>query len=228
MNFLKKIFTLPTPEALPMRQITNEPAHIYCWEDYHREMKRDYPIRYFFNHTVTQWWRVHVSMNINHFLYWIESHTVKKYHIIDLRQPKTRTDDDYTWGYITHTQKLTLACFTILCDYIEEYEETFNVNYAESLLLLSESLKKTNGLEKESLAEELKVRAIAWNLYRYWTIGRKLKLKQIESLRSKLYMSDGEEKTALREQVHIMEESFHLTEDLNLQKLLKIRDKLWV
>lgn len=59
---------------------------------------------------------------IEEFLYWFRTHTYNRYHIIDLR-----TKDIYKWGWIDQDNRMFIACFKCLEDFVEKekpFEQT--------------------------------------------------------------------------------------------------------
>ena len=53
--------------------------------------------------------------------YWIRTHTINKYHLIDIRQQKNSPDQyAYRWGWIDPSEKIVLAIFNIFCEFFEE------------------------------------------------------------------------------------------------------------
>jgi hypothetical protein len=48
-------------------------------------------------------------------IYWLRTHTIDRYHLLDLRG-----QGDYTWGYLDPCHKMWLACFAVLCEFVEK------------------------------------------------------------------------------------------------------------
>lgn len=214
--FFTKLFKLPKPKSLPIRDFSDE----YCWEDWKEENKKKYPIRYFLSETFTMWWRVKISMRIDHYWYWLVSHTVRRYHKLDLRQPFTDTEDDYKWGWVDECNQLVFANFNILCNYVNVINNS-NVNFNYS----DESLKKLEAHGDKAQAEHLREVKV---LYEYWTVHRKAKLKKrIELLRdwSKNKKNDHDQVrwNALKQ----IEKEIDAEEEEMLIRLIKIRKGLW-
>lgn len=215
---LTKLFGLPMPSALPIRDFC-EPGD-YTWSDWHEENKKKYPIRYFLSETLTQWWRVKVSMRIDHWWYWIVSHTIRRYHKLDLRQPFTDTEDDYRWGWADERNQLVFANFNILCNYVNSINNCkYTYDYSD------ESLKKLEENDAHAQAEHLREVKI---IYEYWTIYRKEKLKKRISLLhdwsvNKKNDHDDVRWNALKE----IEKEIDAEEEKMLIRLIKIRKGLW-
>lgn len=53
--------------------------------------------------------------------YWIRTHTIDKYHLVDVRQPKDSPNQyAYRWGWIEPSEKIVLAIFNIFCEFFEK------------------------------------------------------------------------------------------------------------
>ena len=106
MFLLKKIFKLPSPQdlgrsdcnALPSRNFTPD-CEGYTWEDWREEVKKKYPIKYFFSETMVDFIKYNmyypIYRPIKDTKYCLVSHLVpgRRYHILDLRQPKGNIDE---------------------------------------------------------------------------------------------------------------------------------------
>lgn len=57
-----RLFEIPggIPDALPIRAFGVD-VDRYCWEDWHRDTRAKYPVRYFFGWTVRNWWSNRVA-----------------------------------------------------------------------------------------------------------------------------------------------------------------------
>lgn len=47
--------------------------------------------------------------------YWLRTHTVDRYHIVDIRSPR----NGYAWGWIDRSEVMLFACFAVLVDFME-------------------------------------------------------------------------------------------------------------
>lgn len=239
MKFLKKLFHLPSPvelgksnrTSLPMRGICCKPED-YTWEDWHEDVKALHPIKYFFAITLIDWWVVHISMNIEHFIYWIRSYTTHRYHKLDLRQPHTGTDDDYRYGWIDECHQILLANFTILVNHVNSRNSCkFNFGTTqESLSELREIIDKSNEFEVDVLKAQLRDLEEIDALYQYWTVERKADLKKkYELLRdwSEHRLEDQEKDNTLWDAMNAFDNAFEEKEEEMLIRLIKIRKAMW-
>lgn len=213
-----KLFELPKPSALPIRDFCDENA--YCWEDWHEENKKKYPIRYFLSETFTLWWTVKVSMRLENYRYWIVSHTTKRYHKLDLRQPFTDTEDDYKWGWVDEDAQILFANFNILCAYVKTINSSrYSFNYSD------ESIKK---LEENEAFEQIKHLKEVKILYEYWTVHRKVKLKKRVQLLLDWSHNKKLDVDRIRwDALKAIEKEIDEEEEEMLVRLIKIRKGLW-
>jgi len=60
-------------------------------------------------------------MKISDFFYWLRTHTIHRYHIINLKQPKDAPIEyAYDWGWIDRSEAIVLANFKLFCEFIEK------------------------------------------------------------------------------------------------------------
>lgn len=234
MNFLKKIIHLPTPVELGQSErnaLPYDEEDEYSWADYHKEVKESYPVKYFLAHTIPHLWRVKVSMNIDHFFYWLKSVTYKKYHLLDLRQPKNDDHiDNYRWGWLDECDQLIYANFNILVNY---YEGVKNCKYSydatdEGIAKLEKEFNDPEDIGIESQIHMLKE---VKDLRQYWVIDRKNSTREIDRLRTDWYKNRNEDKKTGNERwnkLNKAEEDFYNEEEEMLIRLIKIRRGLWV
>lgn len=225
----KKLFGIPKPSALPMRTFGAEPGD-YTWEDWEADAMRDYPVRYFLSETVPMWWRVKISMNIEHAWYWLRTHTVHRYHKLDLRQPYTGTDDDYDWGWIDEDRQMLYACFNILVDHID-LRNSSKYHYGTTEKDFA-ALRKEIEEDKEgcviTLKNQLHFLEEAKALYDYWTVKRKVDLNKRRALLHDWHNNRGQDPGEHKwNALQKAEEEFDKEEEEMLIRLMKIRRYLW-
>lgn len=208
---IKKYFILQRPGALTWEE----------WGGWYAENKKKYPIKYFLSETIPRWFAVKITMRLSHYKYWLVSHTIRRYHKLDLRQPFTDTEDDYRWGWVDEDAQLLFANFNILCNYVRAINNPkyCNFNYSD------ESLKK---LEEHESFEQIKHLKEVKVLYEYWTIHRKEKLRKRAALLhewavNKKNDTDKKRWNALQE----YEKEIDNEEEEMLIRLIKIRKGLW-
>ncbi len=149
---LPKFLRLPTPKeigkskynSLPMEEFGAKPED-YTWEKYYAEMKKDYPIRYFIYETLAFWISCKIIKPISDFKYYIVSHTIRKYHILDLRSKP----DNYKFGWCDADHKMLLALMKITEDFIVEQDTE------SRLIWLKEELAKDTECKENSWKESI-------------------------------------------------------------------------
>lgn len=118
---------LPSPIALGMsdsnalgsKHFGNQTGQV-TWEQWEEKVKALRPIRYFiieeFLPAIRQKYRKYMTEPI----YWIKCHTITKYkyHLIDIREPKS-DPRSYHYGWIDSDNKMVLALFAILNDFVK-------------------------------------------------------------------------------------------------------------
>ena len=91
-------------------------------------------------------------------VYWIKSVLIEKHHLIDLRGM-----DHYKWGYIDECERMKLAMWKCLVDYVE-LEAPFEV------------IDWDDGEVTQSIGKEIK------DLYRWWKWDRTAESKAIDDI----------------------------------------------
>jgi hypothetical protein len=121
---IEKKFGIPNvPKALPMRFFEDEDDKRYCWEDFHKESKKKYPVRFFIFNTLDRKIQMMLMKYVENPLVWINSMYFKKYHIIDLRgSPIADYTGTYKGGYIDPSTVLEMSMFKSFQRYIQELE----------------------------------------------------------------------------------------------------------
>lgn len=221
--------------ALPLRDITGESGDVYCWEDWDKEVQKGYPIRYFIGRTLPRKISTKIIMPIDNFFYWLRTNTINKYHLLDLRQPKTNTQDDYRWGWIDECDKLVLANFSVLRDYMEDCQVNKSLIYGpndESIKELEKELVKSEaelGQEDIGLRNQIKYLKEIKDIWEYWTVNRKNDLKYINELSMEWSKTArGPERDKKFDYLHKIEKEFEEQEEDILIRLIKVRKGLWV
>lgn len=229
-SYLRKLIDSDMPKALPMRHFSEEGD--FTWEDWHEKMQAEKPIRYFLFKTLPSKFHVKIVMPIDNFFYWIKSRVVKKDHLLDLRQPKTNSDDDYKWGYLDCDCKILFACFNVLVEHVKNGNECqfhYGINDIERLKEdinneKDESIKSSMEQQLASL-QELKT------IYDYWTDERKKSLEEKNKALTEWYESSknkNESNKTYRDYVLKYNEDFDSKEEEMLIRLIKIRKHLWI
>src|SRR6266436_884553 len=76
---------LKKPTALPLRAFHNN-VILYTWEDWHRDNKKEFPVRYFLTETLPTVFR-RLRGKCSRTYQWVRTRTWSRYHILDVRGP---------------------------------------------------------------------------------------------------------------------------------------------
>lgn len=244
-NIINKLLKFPPPTAygggsdiaLPMDDFNHDPK-LLTWEGYYKNLKKDFPIKYFILRQIPEfiqrkiWWTI--SKPIKDVFYYLKCQLVpnKRYHSLSLVQPKTNTDDDYTYGWIDADRQILLACMNILVKYVEKEVGTTKFQEHISYLLkesekydaLSEEDKKLQYNYREDYARNKKV----LDIYMWWKYDRKLDLNKKKEYLDIWYNNRknpiGDEHFKLLDEIEckILDE-----EQQMLKELLEVRSYMW-
>ena len=111
---------LDKPCALPSRDFPNREGE-YTWEDYYEQTKAKYPMRYWWQETMPDFFRAVYRKVTNPFskaYYWLRTHTVHRYHMLNLKCPTYGFH--YEWGWFDRSELLFIAPFQILKSFVED------------------------------------------------------------------------------------------------------------
>lgn len=112
LNKIKKFRLIEKPFALPMRRFSKHNENNFCWEDWHEENKKNYPIKYFLQETLMLWIRVKM-FSVENMKEKLIYKFFKKNHLLDIR------NKNYSWGPCFHSDQIFYACFCILEDFVK-------------------------------------------------------------------------------------------------------------
>ena len=230
-----KIFAFPSPKdlgvsesnALPSRKITPD-DNSFSWEDYDELIKKKYPIKYLFFVTIFDWIKYNIIypflIPTEKFIYFLKCHLIrsKRYHLLDLRQPKNNFDiDTYCYGWIDPSDKMMFALFNILREYVQNCK-----NHDLRDIYSEEEIKKDPGMsEQQFIIDE------ARDIYNWWSIERKKDLKECENLYTDLTLAIKNKNIELKKdilnKINSKEWAIEYKTDEMLIRLLKIRKGLW-
>ncbi len=148
---LRKLFKLPVemPHALPMEGWGNTEGE-YTWEDWHKEMKTKYPIRHYLSQELPIKVIVLIRRLITEPYYWLRTHTVHRYHMLNLKSP----NNGYAWGYCDPVNRLMYAMFAVLVDFVEKEDPLGTIDWDDD---------KDSAHARDEFME----------LYNWWKSGRK-------------------------------------------------------
>src|SRR6185369_1844514 len=168
---LRKLLKLPSPadlgwseyNALPSREWTPD-CEGPTWEDWHVEVKKLHPIKYFIAETMGDFLRYKIWLRFTRPFtkahYWFVSHFIpsRRYHMLDLRQ-----EGGYRYGWNDVPEKMLYAMFNLLGEYLNK-EEPHDLTQWHT----REEINADAGLKAQQDAID-EARAI----YEWWIVGRK-------------------------------------------------------
>lgn len=227
---LKKLFAMPGPKdlgksdsnyALPLREFGAKDDD-YCWEDYYKEVKKKFPIKYFFSKELPDFVRFNIWFPIKKPLeiirYWLVSHFIisRRYHMLDLRQPK-----GYRYGWRDVPEKMLYAMFNLLGEYLKENPYDLTKDYSREQINADVGMKS----QQDSLEE-------ARALYQWWNVERILEEEinyKLLHIWHELYTSKKSKTKAYkaRKILKKSEKEFEDKTDKMIARLMKIRRNLW-
>ncbi len=221
---LKKAISLPSvvdlgwseSNALPIRRFQPDVLG-WTWEDYHKEMKAKYPVRYFIMETFVHWFVVHVTMPLRELRWYVRDTLIRRTHMLDLRQVSwVEGCDDYSGGYIDPLSEILYACMNSLNRFITETNAPQHLEWLESQLVATHADDPGRGTLEDNCA--LYREAIA--IYKWWNVDRKSDFIRMSN--SDDYTSPEATKATLTRW-----DDFEAKEDEMLTRLMKIRRGLW-
>jgi hypothetical protein len=110
LAFLARKMRLRRPRALPLRDVKGN--EIYGRDDWHRDARRDYPIRYLLTETMPNRvskirWALHDRFQRFVSLHWRHDH------LLDIRGP------GYTWGKLEPGERLLYSTFRAFIEFMQ-------------------------------------------------------------------------------------------------------------
>ena len=239
MLALRKLFKFPGPStfskdasdyALQSRNFSPDVnKDVYCWEDYYADLKKTYPIRYFLAETLADFLRYKILSPITrpfkNFKYWLISHVVpsRKYHMLDLRQPKN-DNDNYRYGWLDTDHRMLYANFNLLNEFVTHEMSNF---YCPSLVECDdENCGASNKAQRDVYFTIL-------DLHNWWNNYRKMEAAANDALQHAWYERRHKHKIFDEETdrlwtAHLAaDEAFLEKETEMLIRLIKIRKSLW-
>lgn len=232
MLFLRKLLKLPSPielgwsdhNSLEDEQWSENPQG-KTWQDWDRTVKAMHPVKYWIAETCGDFllyniWHP-VTRPLKDAKYYLISHLVPKrrYHMLDLRQPKTNKDiDQYRYGWADADSRLLYAIFNLLNLFVEQELPHY---YCPS----EEAVAKEPYLQSQrDLVLEVKA------IHHWWNIDRKNDHRVYNQLLtdwSDARRSKDANKSQLWNQLQEMETQLEEKTDEMITRLLKIRRSLW-
>lgn len=147
---------------------------------------------------VYQWF----NFTIKNFFYWIRTHTYNKYHIINIKAP----EHGYKWGWIDRDNMLFLACFKILCDFVEKELYDSHIFTTQGDVDLQHALHGTESWEYITVINQFNDQSKIFELYNWFKY---------------CYPSE------LEKQKYGLDYDLYELETLKLKELINMRPLLW-
>lgn len=209
-----KFLRLPTPVELGKAKYNALPGFgfekdgDYTWENYYNEMKKDYPIKYFIYESLSNWIRRNIISPISTFKYYIRSHSIKKYHLLDLRSKEY----NYRWGWIDADSQMLLAMMKIMENFIIE-QDTVN-----RLIWLKEEEVKDPDLKDFNWHDSIKFCEDLLEIQKWWRVDRAKNHELLEEQHGKIsdYLA-----------YFAAEEKLIKEDDNMMKKLIDMRGRMW-
>lgn len=228
LKTLKAIVSVPNkPEFLTFADNRRDPNKDkkYTWNDWHRDAKTAYPVRYFLSETVPS---VYVSTVTRNFLKLKDYldynfHPKHRHHVLDLRQPYK----EYSYGWLDGEKKILYSVFNILVAFIEK-EHNGAENYLEFIKLQESFL----GPEHEAIKEYNNL----YYSYLWWKYSRPNKVaKQTKTLNQWADLWEIDQKTTeefaqldkLDSSLRSLEKELETEENNFLLKVVNARKSIW-
>jgi hypothetical protein len=234
---IRKLLRLPSPsdlgwsssefsEAMPIRAMATPPDR-KCWEDYEEYLVSTYPVRGFLAITLTNaamgvWWDA--SRPFKDAWYWLVSHTARRHHMLDLRQPKP----GYRFGWLDSDSKMEYALFNILNDYVKNEMPHFYLPSEEDIAKEPNEWGQRKALQRQR-ENGLEVLAI----HRWWNVERPALEKMIDERLTEwngIFNQIGHDKAVEHAKFQaIREPEEQLAKELEemMIRLVKVRTAMW-
>lgn len=228
MLSLRKLFKFPGPSAfregvndfaLQSRDFSPEvSADVYCWEDYYADLKKAYPIRYFFAETLADFLRFKVWAPIvkpfKDFKYWFVSHVVpsRRYHMLDLRQP-----NGYRYGWQDTDRRMLYANFNLLNEFVKHEMEDFYCPTPD------ECSDEGSRIQRNTYFE-------IHEIHNWWNVERQKELNAIDKLTNdwwKAKKAIDPRASELFDELQSLKQKYDEKEEEMLIRLIKVRKSLW-
>jgi hypothetical protein len=222
---LRKLFSFPSPKelnlsdhnCLSLRDFSHDDRP--TWEDYYDIIKEKYPVKYFILETIPRFFRKNIFNKLNRIHYYIVSHTIRRYHILDLRQPKHKSMiDNYSYGYCDAPEKMLYAIFNILNDFADHELKNYYCPPEDEVAA------------DESLNEQRKTFFEIVTIHHWWNFERKIEADRCKSMNDRWFYALKNKDPKAKEYFKEMEDTeraFEEKTDKMIARLFKIRRNLW-
>ncbi len=156
---------------------------------------------------------------ISHAWYWLRTHTINRYHIVDCRS------EHYKWGWMDRDWLMFCACFNILVKFVEK--ESPQVGIAKPMD--PDDIWDDSEMLLHQWESDVEIRA----LYDWWTKHRAAEHKLADELYSRNISGDGTnawfgiDPDPKADEWKNVYEVLERKDDEMLERLMKIRKHLW-
>lgn len=150
-------------------------------------------------------WRK-VIRPLDTFLYWLRTHTINRYHIIDIRCPR----NGYNWGWIDRDRALLYANFAILESFVRS-ELTAEYKYGPDIVNLDYEIpfpKNAENVPEYNAITEIK------DLFDWWVYFRPYSNRLLDAIEC-------------GKNWHMLSEDLERDDREMLFRLINIREHLW-
>lgn len=213
-----------TPRALPSREWNRGHEKVdsmFCWEDFNRDTKAAYPVAWFLRCTLPAFIRTWFIWPVRHPVaeawYWLRTHTVNRYHIVNLKNPR----NGYKWGWIDRDQAILFACFNIFQDFCEKEKGLDSLKFQAEC-----DWKEWGEGAAEMRATKYAEYQEAKSLYDWWTGGRAAEHAEVDALYDKLDRNVIVDQPSW-DSWNARYVALPARDDEMLLRLMKIRNTLW-
>jgi hypothetical protein len=132
-------------------------------------------------------------------LYWFRSTIINKYHIIDIRNT-----GDYKWGYVDVSNKIWLASFKLLVEYVEDEKCFDHIDWTHEPMVAKE----------------------IFELYIWWKIGRDLEWNKLREMYPRKSRSLEFEVTPETKGLPKKDRLYTFKQDVDNETILKYTERL--
>ena len=154
------------PKALPIKSFSKEGD--YCWEDWERDSKKKYPVRYFLYETIPRYFSSKIYSYRMRYYDFVSIYFTKD-HLIDIRNvynSKEIIDPviSYKGGYIDNCDKMSLAIVKVFLDYVKEEQDFHRSVYKKEF-----NIDTVNEIQEPEMSFQKERYLMVLELYEYFT-----------------------------------------------------------
>jgi hypothetical protein len=203
------------------------------WNIWHTENKKKYPIRYFLQETLVDFYSIRILRPLQDAKWWVYYRTTRRYNVIKIKTLKP--------GYYDKDTQMLHACFQLLTDFVEKelagmhlhtsrYKVRSEQGPAAGLAYLDWEINapETQGTGQEIVAKEKR------ELYLWWVVSRPSRIDPWTDPSiwgtSPDFRIDGEindEWRRVSDKAAALEQTYTDEDDAMLLRLITIKNNLW-